>query len=52
MKAMLKVRALTLVTAVATVACASTGNSSTTVSQPEPTSQVSSQAPSGPDNCQ
>jgi hypothetical protein len=47
MKAMLKVRALTLATAVATVACASTGNSSTTVSQPERTSQVSSQAPVG-----
>lgn len=49
MNAMVKVRALTLATAVAGVACASTGSSSTTVSQPERTSQVSSQAPSGPE---
>jgi hypothetical protein len=49
MKAMVKVRALTLATAVATVACASTGSSSTTASQPERTSRVSSQATSGPE---
>ena len=50
MKAMTKVCALSVVIAIAGVACASTGNSSTTPSQPEPerTSQVSSQAPSSP----
>ena len=48
MKSMLKVHALTLATAVATMACASTGSSNTTVSQPERTSQVSSQAPGSP----
>ena len=45
MKAMTKVRALSAVIAIAGVACASTGNSSATTSQPERTSQVSSQAP-------
>jgi hypothetical protein len=45
MKAMLKVRAFSLATAMAAVACASTGNSNATISQPERTSQVSSQAP-------
>ena len=48
MKAMTKVRALSAVIAIAGVACASTGNSSATPSQPERTSQVSSQAPSRP----
>jgi hypothetical protein len=48
MKAMTKVRALSVVIAIAGVACASTGNSSATPSQPERTSQVSSQAPSSP----
>lgn len=48
MKAMTKVRALSAVIAIAGVACASTGNSSATTSQPERTSQVSSQAPSSP----
>ena len=48
MRSMLKVHALTLATAVATIACASTGSSNTSVSQPERTSQVSSEAPSGP----
>jgi len=48
MKAMTKVRALSVVIAIAGVACASTGNSSATPSQPERTSQVSSQAPSRP----
>jgi hypothetical protein len=48
MKAMTKVRALFVVIAIAGVACASTGNSSATPSQPERTSQVSSQAPSSP----
>ncbi len=49
MKAMTKVRALPAVIAIASVACASTGNSGATASQPERTSQVSSQAPSGPE---
>ena len=48
MKAMTKVRALSVVIAIAGVACASTGNSSATTSQPERTSQVSSQAPTSP----
>jgi hypothetical protein len=49
MKATLKVRALSLATAIATVACASTGTSGSNTSQPPPTtSQTSSQAPSGP----
>ena len=48
MKAMTKVCALSVVIAIAGVACASTGNSSATPSQPERTSQVSSQAPSSP----
>jgi len=48
MKAMTKVRALSAVIAIAGVACASTGNSSATTSQPERTSQVSSQAPTSP----
>ena len=47
MKAMAKVRALSAVIAITGVACASTGNSSA-ASQPERTSQVSSQAPSSP----
>ncbi|HZM93239.1 MAG TPA: hypothetical protein VFB92_07465 [Vicinamibacterales bacterium] len=47
MKAMAKVRALSAVIAITGVACASTGNSSAT-SQPERTSQASSQAPSSP----
>jgi len=48
MKAMTKVHALFAVIAIAGVACASTGNSSATTSQPERTSQVSSQAPTSP----
>ena len=48
MKAMTKVHALSAVIAIAGVACASTGNSSATTSQPERTSQVSSQAPTSP----
>ena len=48
MKAMTKLRALSAVIAIAGVACASTGNSSATTSQPERTSQVSSQAPTSP----
>jgi hypothetical protein len=47
MKAMSKVRALSAAIAITGVACASTGNSSA-ASQPERTSQVSSQAPSSP----
>ena len=47
MKAMFKVRALSLATAIATVACASSGNPSATP-QPQSTSQVGSQAPSSP----
>jgi hypothetical protein len=43
MKAMSKVRALSVATAIAGVACASSGT--TTATQPQPTSQVSSQAP-------
>jgi hypothetical protein len=46
MKAMVKVRALTLAT-IASVACASTGSSGTSTT-PERTSQVGSQAPSSP----
>jgi hypothetical protein len=48
MKARLKVQALSLATAIATAACASTGTSGANTSQPPTTSQVSSQAPSGP----
>ena len=48
MKAMNKLRALSLATAVATVACASSGNSSAAPQQPERTSQVSPQPPSSP----
>lgn len=46
MKAMLKVRALTVATAIASVACAT--SSTPRASTPERTSQVSSQAPSSP----
>jgi hypothetical protein len=47
MNAMVKVRAVSVAIAIAAVGCASTGNSSATTSQPEPTSRVNSQAPSG-----
>ncbi|HVQ14167.1 MAG TPA: hypothetical protein VMS40_11270 [Vicinamibacterales bacterium] len=46
MKAKMKVRALTIATAIATVACAT--SSTPRASAPERTSQVSSQAPSSP----
>jgi hypothetical protein len=48
MKAISKVRALFGVIAIASIACASTGSSSATTSQPERTAQVSSHAPSSP----
>jgi hypothetical protein len=47
MKAMSRLRALSAVITIASVGCASASNPST-ISQPERTSQVSSQAPSGP----
>ena len=47
MKAMYKVRALSLAVSIGTVACASSGNPSATP-QPQPTTQVGSQAPSSP----
>ena len=47
MKAMMKVRALTVATAIASVACA-TSSTPRASSTPERTSQVSSEAPSGP----
>ena len=49
MRAMFQVRAVTLATAIAGVACASSGNTSASTSpQPQPAPQVSSQAPSSP----